>query len=87
MENLTRNYVNFSKSVLRSPVDGVGEVTGQPQLLAGDNTSSNSCVLLVDDSNLRDGRLPQVLAIALGAWLVSQLFQLFVTFVFLTIYG
>lgn len=39
----------------------------------GSNVSySNSCVLLVDENHSKDGRIPQILAIAVGIWLVSM---------------
>lgn len=38
----------------------------------GNNISySNSCVLLVDENHSKDGKIPQILAIAVGIWLVS----------------
>ena len=43
-----------------------------PDLNLSNSTSGNfSCNLLLDPEDLKDGKLPQVLGIALAAWLVS----------------
>ena len=76
MEHLRSGHEEISKRALNSSLAGVLErvtTAGPRQLLAGDNTSSNSCMLLVEEDSLRDGRIPQVLGIALAAWAVSQL--------------
>lgn len=44
--------------------EGLGSANGSYQ-------SNISCNLLVDEANLKDGKIPQVLGIALVAWLVS----------------
>ena len=44
--------------------------------LSNSGNVSYSCELLVDNENLKDGKIPQVLGLALGAWLVSKVFML-----------
>ena len=40
--------------------------------LVASNASNYSCNLLVANDDLKDGKIPQVLALAVGAWLVSR---------------
>lgn len=43
-----------------------------PSSNLSNSNETYSCQLLVDDENLKDGKIPQVLGLALGAWLVSR---------------
>lgn len=36
------------------------------------NYTNNTCKLLIGNENLKDGKIPQVLALAVGVWLVSE---------------
>lgn len=63
------------KRVLRS--SGFLEVATRPLYSdsagrVNSNHSNYSCQLLVDENNMQDGKIPQVLGIALAAWLVNS---------------
>lgn len=64
---------HFVRRVLRdvsaSISPGYGDVTNSSNIT--NTTGKSSCDLLVDDKNMSDGKIPQVLGIGLGVWLVS----------------
>ena len=57
--------------VIRRVEGAFEQLSGGDQII-GDNLSNvSACNKLVDDSELKDGRIPQVLGISIGLWLVS----------------